>query len=241
MKITRAQGHFGLELAVNLLLPWLTYRLLAPHVSEFAAIAWSAAPPMLWSLAELARHRSLDALSLLVLGGIALSLVALLFGGSPRMLMVRENLFTIPIGLLFLVSLLMKKPLIYYAARATFMRQDPAGVAGARGGVAAAFGAARVAHDVAGVGRGADAAGAAAGMDGVDLAGGAVPGAVAGDRVRDLGDSGGLDLAVSRADDRARDGGANGLRKEGWVDRALGGPAHAPADSAPETARRLWE
>jgi hypothetical protein len=79
---------------------------------------------------ELIRHRTLDALSLLVLGGIALSLVALLFGGSPRMLMVRENLFTIPIGLLFLVSLLMKKPLIYYAARATFARQDPAHVAG---------------------------------------------------------------------------------------------------------------
>ena len=117
------------ELTVNLVLPWLTYRLLLPHTSEFAAIAWSAAPPTLWSLVELARHRTLDALSLLVLGGIALSLAALAFGGSPRMLMVRENLFTAPIGLLFLASLLLKKPLIYYAARATLARADPEGAA----------------------------------------------------------------------------------------------------------------
>ncbi len=125
MKIAPAQARFGLELFVNLALPWLTYRLAAPHTTEFAAIAWSAAPPTLWSLAELIRNRTIDALSLLVLAGIALSLAALLFGGSSRMLMVRENLFTIPIGLLFLASLVLKKPLIYYAARATFARGAP--------------------------------------------------------------------------------------------------------------------
>jgi hypothetical protein len=125
MKLTQAHAHLALELSVNLLLPWLTYRLLMPHTTEFAAIAWSAAPPTLWSILELIRHRKIDALSLLVLAGIALSLAALLFGGSPRMLMVRENLFTAPIGLLFLVSLLMKKPLIYFAAHAVASRQDP--------------------------------------------------------------------------------------------------------------------
>ena len=41
------------------------------------------------------------------------------------MLMVRENLFTIPIGVLFLASLGLKRPLIYHAARATLARQDP--------------------------------------------------------------------------------------------------------------------
>ena len=123
--LTRANGHFAVELVVNLVLPWATYTLLVPHTSEFAAIAWSAAPPTLWSLLELARHRKLDALSVLVLAGIALSLVALAFGGSPRMLMVRENLFTVPIGLAFLFSLGLKKPLIYYAAAATMARSSP--------------------------------------------------------------------------------------------------------------------
>jgi hypothetical protein len=123
--LTRANCRFALELIVNLVLPWATYTLLVPHTSEFTAIAWSAAPPALWSLLELALHRKLDALSVLVLAGIALSLVALAFGGSPRMLMVRENLFTIPIGLAFLFSLGLKKPLIYYAAAATMARSSP--------------------------------------------------------------------------------------------------------------------
>jgi hypothetical protein len=125
MKPDPAQLKFALELIVNLVLPWLTYRLLAPYTSEFAATAWSAAPPTLWSLIELIRHRSLDALSVLVITGIALSLAALVFGGSPRMLLVRENLFTAPLGLLFLLSLAMKRPLIYYAARAVMTRNAP--------------------------------------------------------------------------------------------------------------------
>ena len=123
--MNRGNAGFAVELLVNIVLPWATYTLLIPHTSEFAAIAWSAAPPTLWSLLELARHRTLDALSILVLSGIALSLVALAFGGSPRMLMVRENLFTIPIGLAFLVSLGLKKPLIYHAAAAVFARNNP--------------------------------------------------------------------------------------------------------------------
>jgi hypothetical protein len=120
-----AHLKFAAELVINIVFPWLTYRLAHPYTTEFAAIAWSAAPPTAWSLIELIRHRKLDALSILVLGGIALSLAALAFGGSPRMLMVRENLFTIPIGLLFLSSLGMKKPMIYYAAHATLARSGP--------------------------------------------------------------------------------------------------------------------
>jgi hypothetical protein len=40
------------------------------------------------------------------------------------MLMVRENIFSIPIGLAFLVSLGMKRPLIYYLASATMARNS---------------------------------------------------------------------------------------------------------------------
>jgi multisubunit Na+/H+ antiporter MnhC subunit len=79
---------------------------------------------MLWSIYELARFRKLDAVSLLVLGSIVLSLLALLMGGSPRLLMVRENLFSIPIGMAFLISAVTPRPAIYYLAAATFQRQS---------------------------------------------------------------------------------------------------------------------
>jgi hypothetical protein len=120
------------ELGVNIGLPWLVYTLLSPHYGDFVGLAASAAPPALWSLFELALNRKLDALSLLILGGILLSLLAVALGGSPRMLMVRDNLFSVPIGLAFLVSIWMKRPLIYYLASAVLARQSAEDLAGFR-------------------------------------------------------------------------------------------------------------
>jgi hypothetical protein len=113
------------ELVVNIGLPWLVYTLVSPQYGDFAGLAASAAPPALWSLYELALFRQLDALSLLILGGILLSLLAVALGGSPRMLMVRDNLFTVPIGLAFLGSVWLKRPLIYYVAGAILARNSP--------------------------------------------------------------------------------------------------------------------
>lgn len=62
-----------LELGVNLLGPWLVYRLCLPRFGEFGALVASGIPPASWALGGLARTRRLDALSLLVLLGIALS------------------------------------------------------------------------------------------------------------------------------------------------------------------------
>ncbi len=114
-----------IELGVNLLAPWLVYNWTEPHYGEFWGLVASGAPPTLWSVYELARFRKLDALSLIVLAGIVTSLAAVALGGSPRMLMVRENIFSIPIGLAFLVSLVLRRPLIYYLASATMARNSP--------------------------------------------------------------------------------------------------------------------
>ena len=55
----------------------------------------------------------LDALSVLVVSGIALSLLAMLGGGGARFLQLREKLVTGVIGLMFLGSAAVGKPLIY--------------------------------------------------------------------------------------------------------------------------------
>lgn len=118
-----------LELAVNLVLPWLMYRLALPYFGRAGALYASAAPPLLWSLAEFARSRRLDALSVLVLVGIALSIILLALGGSPRILLVRESLISGVIGVTFLLSLLLKRPLTFYLARATLAREEEGGTA----------------------------------------------------------------------------------------------------------------
>ncbi|MEJ0046197.1 MAG: VC0807 family protein [Rhodospirillales bacterium] len=116
----RALPKLAVELSVNIVLPWLVYTLLNPHYGDFVGLVASAAPPTLWSLYELLRFRVLDALSVLVLAGIALSLLAVGLGGSPRMLMVRENFLSVPIGLIFLASAATRRPVIYYLASAFY-------------------------------------------------------------------------------------------------------------------------
>jgi len=117
------------ELAVNLLLPWAAYRLAQPHFGEFGGLIASAVPPLAWSIVELARFRRIDALSAIVLLGIALSIAAMALGGGPRMLLMRESLAAGVIGITFLVSLLARRPLVFYLARATLAREAPSGAA----------------------------------------------------------------------------------------------------------------
>jgi hypothetical protein len=46
-------------------------------------------------------------------------------GGSPRFLLLRESLVSGMIGIVFLGSLLLPRPLAYYLARSTVAKQSP--------------------------------------------------------------------------------------------------------------------
>jgi intracellular septation protein A len=116
--------HTLLEVLVNVVLPFVIYSYAEAPLGAVRALLASSVPPILWSLGEFARYRRLDALSLLVLGGIALSLLAMLGGGGVRFLQLREKMVTAAIGLAFLVSALIGKPLVYELARATMRRKS---------------------------------------------------------------------------------------------------------------------
>lgn len=117
--------RFGVELGVNFVLPLLIYDRLAPTAGDVVALMASSGPPMLWAIVEFIRRRQLDAVSALVLAGIALSLLAMIGSGSARFLQLRENLVTALIGLMFLGSVVVRRPLIYYLARAGIERSSP--------------------------------------------------------------------------------------------------------------------
>ena len=113
------------EVIVNFVAPLLIFDFAKPHLGDVGALMASSGPPILWSLVEFARRRRVDALSLLVLAGIALSLLAFFGGGSAKLLQLREKLVTVTIGLVFLGSAAIGRPLIYQLARATIMRRSP--------------------------------------------------------------------------------------------------------------------
>jgi len=114
----------AVEATVNFILPYVIFAFAQPHYGDVQALILSSIPPILWSLAEFARHRRVDALSMLVLLGIVLSLVAVAGGGSARFLQLREKLVTVLIGCIFLGSALIGKPLIYQLARAQMVRNS---------------------------------------------------------------------------------------------------------------------
>ena len=112
------------EALVNIVLPLVIYSYAQGPLGDVRALLASSAPPILWSLVEFMRHRRIDALSVLVVGGIALSLLAMLGGGGVRFLQLREKLATGVIGLVFLGSALLGKPLVYELARASMRRKS---------------------------------------------------------------------------------------------------------------------
>jgi hypothetical protein len=110
-----ARGHgvtVGRELAVNFLLPFLIYRYANESVGAVLGLIAASAPPILWAIVVFVRERRVDAISIMALSGIALSLLAFSGGGGIKMLQLRENLVTGLVGLVFLGSAAIGRPLI---------------------------------------------------------------------------------------------------------------------------------
>jgi len=115
--------YVALDFIVNLGGPWLVYRLVEGSTSIVTALLLSSLPPIIWSLLQLVRSRKLNVISMLVIAGIAASLVATMLGGNPRLLLVRESFITGIFGLVFLGSLWLPRPLMFHIVKATVAKQ----------------------------------------------------------------------------------------------------------------------
>lgn len=105
------------------------YEILDPHYGDVVSLIASALPPLLWSGYELIKTRRLDAVSVLVVAAIVFTVGATAMGGSARLIQIRDALVTGLVGVMFLCSLAMKRPMIFYLARAMMARDTEAGAA----------------------------------------------------------------------------------------------------------------
>lgn len=121
-------GNIVWGIVLNAVFPVILYKLSKRYYSpsEFTALVVAALFPIGKSGFELIYHRQLDPISILVLLGIVADSVALLFGGSPRLLLVRESLITGVFGLACFFSLLLPRPMMFYFARYFIAGTDPA-------------------------------------------------------------------------------------------------------------------
>ena len=83
-------------IVLNAIIPVVLYKLSKRYLSasEFTALVIATVFPLGKSIFDLVRRGQVDPVSIVVLLGIATDGVALFFGGSPRLLLVRESLFT---------------------------------------------------------------------------------------------------------------------------------------------------
>jgi len=89
------------------------YALRAAGVDQVAALLLSGVPPAIRVAAELARHRTLDKLGLIVLVSLALSALCALSSADPRGLLIRNALIGLPIAIWMLWSIDARRPLTY--------------------------------------------------------------------------------------------------------------------------------
>ena len=115
------------DIALNAIVPLVLYRLSKRYVStsELTALSISAVFPLAKSIFDLLRRRQFDPIAIVVLLGIVTSGVAILFGGSPRILLVRESLFTGVFGVACFISLLLPRPMMFYFGRFFVAGADP--------------------------------------------------------------------------------------------------------------------
>lgn len=128
------RGAFGIEVFANVVLPWVAYVLAQPGMGRVHALMVSAAPPIAWSAIHFWRTRRIDAFSILVIAGIGLSVLAFFGGGSFRVLELREHLVSGVMGLVFIGSVVIGRPVLAAVLRSIMERKSQAEAEGLRSG-----------------------------------------------------------------------------------------------------------
>ncbi len=130
-KIIATTLGIAYSIVVNAALPLVIYQLLKSYttLSDFWALVISGIPPMIDALVGVIRKGHVDLIAGLALLSIAVSIILILLGGSPRLLLIRGSYYTAAFGLAYLVSFLFPRPLGFYFARYFVTGNVPAKVA----------------------------------------------------------------------------------------------------------------
>ncbi|HEY1998272.1 VC0807 family protein [Paraburkholderia sp.] len=120
----KLRSRYLFAVCINLMLPWLTYHFAQPHWGLAGGLIASAVPLVVWIVWDFTRYRHFDALSAMVLVGVALSLTVVSFGGDVQARALELPLVSGMIGVAFLVSLALPRPLVFYLARSTMARES---------------------------------------------------------------------------------------------------------------------
>lgn len=127
--MSRVRYLFGgaATVVMDLVVPVAVYYLLrAAGLDPLPALILAGVPTVVFLIAQAIRRRKVDALGVFVLVLVVACIAVSLVTGSPRFLLAKAGAFTGLIGLGFLVTLSLARPLPFTLARA-MLRRTPAG------------------------------------------------------------------------------------------------------------------
>ena len=114
------------SLLFSAILPFLLYQYLTAHqVSTVNALSATAVFPVLGIVLGWLRTRQLDIIGVIVLIFLVLGLLTSLISGSPLFFLIKESVLTALFGSVFLGSLLLPRPLMFYLGRQFYSSGDP--------------------------------------------------------------------------------------------------------------------
>jgi len=112
---------------MNAVVPLVVYQVLKSyHYSDLVALSAAGLLPAIGTCFGIIRQRHVDLIGALALVGIGVSIVAVLIGGDPRILLIRESFLTGALGVACFLSLLFPRPLMFYFGRYFATGNNPA-------------------------------------------------------------------------------------------------------------------
>ena len=106
------------SLVTNAVVPFVVYQVLKSYqYSDLVALSAAGLIPAIGTSIGIIHQRHVDLIGALALIGIGVSIVAVLIGGDPRILLIRESFLTGALGVACFVSLLFPRPLMFYFGR----------------------------------------------------------------------------------------------------------------------------
>lgn len=106
-------------LAFDLAGTMAVYYLMLPHfgATSIWPILGASLVPTISNIFNFVRRRSFDVVGIIVLLGLLVGLAPAAFGGSQRLLLLRESFVTGLLGLILILSAVLHRPLAYYVIR----------------------------------------------------------------------------------------------------------------------------
>lgn len=99
---------------INSILPLLLYRFFMIYFSSLDALIIAITVPIFYNIYEVLKEKKVDAFGILMLASFAMGIGCVFLGGSEKFLLLKESFVTYILGFAFLITLLLKKPLVYY-------------------------------------------------------------------------------------------------------------------------------